>query len=248
VSPAIALHLANDNRIEGMVGLRRYSLDRNITTASVAGPEWKDSGNMSYVVAVRGILHQGDRGTWYPALWYVNDDMSYEVNNVALTKRGVDETYKDAGLGISHNMRVNDNNLLIFGVAVDQAKHTYERTDNNDGVASAAIKKQEDKITTEPVVFAALETQLTHWLTARLGGTKAMVASKTDISDFAAPTGTTSEKERGGTFQFSLGTGIKFNNFDVDMTLNQAFPLSGGWILSGDPATPFTRVSGTYHF
>ena len=75
-----------------------------------------------------------------------------------------------------------------------------------------------------------------------------MQSENTETSDFNTVPVTSKLKERFSDFAFSLGTGIKFNNFDVDMTLNQSFPLSGGWVLSGDPATPFTRVSGTYHF
>ncbi len=255
VGPSIALHLSNDNRIEGSVNFRRYSLDRNTSTAGVAGESWKDAGNMSYSVAVRGILHQGDRGTWYPAVWYVNNDLSYEVRNVAgLGPRNADETYKNLGAGISHNMRVNDNNLLIFGVAASQSKATYKRTDNNtDNLgaplpASGDLKTREFKTTTVPLFFASLETDLTRWLKGRLGATKAMVSDRLETTDYNAPTVAATTKRKFSGFQFSLGTGIKFNNFDVDMTLNESFPLSGGWILSGDAATPFTRVSGTYHF
>ena len=46
----------------------------------------------------------------------------------------------------------------------------------------------------------------------------------------------------------SIGTGIRWNNLDIDMTLNDQFPLSGGYILSGNQAAPFNRVSATYHF
>ena len=250
VGPAVALHLSNDNRIEGTVNFRRYTLDRKISTAGVAGENWKDGGNMSYTVAARAILHQGDRATWYPAFWYVNDDLSYEVTNNPATvgARSADETYKQIGAGISHNMRVNDNNLLIFGVTASQSKATYDRTDNNDAVANGDLKHREFKTTLVPRFFASLETDLTRWLKGRLGATKSMQSERTETSDFNTVAVTSTTKERFSDFQFSLGTGIKFNNFDVDMTLNQSFPLSGGWVLSGDEATPFTRVSGTYHF
>ncbi len=252
VSPGIALHLANDNRLEGTVSFRRYTLDRKVSAGGVAGEQWKDGGNMSYAVSARGILHQGDRATWYPAFWYVNDDLSYEVTNNdtgGIGPRSADETYKNLGAGISHNMRVNDNNLLIFGAAVGQTKASYDRTDNNDGLSSGALRHRELKTTTAPLFFASLETDLTRWLKGRLGATKAMSTQRLETTDFIAPTADTATfKSKFSNFQFSLGTGIKFNNFDVDMTLNQSFPLSGGYILSGDQASPFTRVSGTYHF
>jgi hypothetical protein len=251
VTPAVAIHLSNDNRVEGAVSFRRYSLDRSVSTAGVAGEKWEDGGNMSYGIAARGILHQGDRATWYPAFWYVNDDLSYEVTNndvVGVGARSADETYKNLGAGISHNMRVNDNNLLIFGAAVSQSKATYERTDNNDAVANGDLKTREFKTTMAPLFFASLETDLTRWLKGRVGATKSMQTQQEETSDFNTVPVTVKEKAKFSDFQFSLGTGIKFNNFDVDMTLNESFPLSGGWILSGDAATPFTRVSGTYHF
>jgi hypothetical protein len=250
ITPAIALHMSNDNRIEGAVTFRKYSLDRNTSTGGVAGEQWEDQGNMSYAIAARAILHQGDRATWYPAIWYSNDDLSYEVRNNPATvgPRSADESYKNMGVGISHNMRVNDNNLLIFGATVSQAKHEYERTDNNDGVANGDLRHEEDKLTLAPTFFASLETDLTRWLKGRLGATKSMVNSNIKTTDFNTVAVNTELKEKTSDFSFSLGTGIKFNNFDIDMTLNEAFPLSGGWIMSGDPATPFTRVSGTYHF
>jgi len=47
VTPAVAFHMSNDNRVEGAVTFRNYSLDRNTSTAGVAGESWKDNGSMS---------------------------------------------------------------------------------------------------------------------------------------------------------------------------------------------------------
>jgi hypothetical protein len=246
VTPSIALHMSNDNRVEGAVTFRRYSLDRSATVGGVAGESWKDDGNLSYAVLVRGILNAANNATWYPAVWYVNDDLSYTVKNVAPTDRKVDEKYKNFGAGLSHNMRVNDNNLLIFGVAGMESKHTYERQDNNDAVANADIRTEEDKVTLAPLFFGSLETDATHWLKVRIGASRSLSNTHVDETDFSAAS--VSGKLRVADFNFSLGTGIKWNNLDIDMVLNNAFPLSGGWILSGDPETPFTRASATYHF
>jgi hypothetical protein len=250
VTPAVAFHLKDDDRVETAVTFRDYSLDRSVTAGGVAGEEWKTSGGMSYAIVARAFLHQGDRATWIPAFWYVNDDLGYEVNNViGLGPRGADESYKSLGLGISHNMRVNDNNLLIFGVRVSQFESNFERTDNNTGGAATDTRTQEFTGMLLPEFFASLETDATDWLKIRLGATKSRDTVKLETTDFATPTALNETfEETFSEFEFALGTGIKFNNLDIDMTLNEAFPLSGGWILSGDPATPFTRVSGTYHF
>lgn len=246
ITPAIAFHLQNDNRVEAAVTFRQYSLDRNRTDAGVAGEQWQDDGGLSYAVNLRGIFGGGD-GTWYPAFWWVNDDLSWEVTGIpGLTARSADEKYTSIGAGISRNMRVNDNNLLIFGVAAWQQKTDYERTDNNDAVLDGSISDAELKSTMAPMFFASLETEATSWLKVRLGGTHSMVSSRTELSAFNSDTAT--DKLKTSDFTFNIGAGLKWNNLDVDVTVNEAFPLSGGWVLSGDEETPFTRASATYHF
>jgi hypothetical protein len=246
ITPAIAIHMDNDDRFEAAATYRRYTLDRSDSPAP--GETWQDGGNASYALNARAILHRGGTHTWYPAAWYVNDDLSWEVTGVTPTARSADESYKQFGIGISDNMRVNSDNLLLWGVMFAQDKHSYERTDNNDAVASGATKTFEEKHTMMPLVFAAIETQATSWLTVRIGASRGMLSSRDEFTDFGAPAFTFTDKTRESEFNFSLGTGIKWNNLDVDMTLNEEFPLSGGYILSGNEATPFTRVSATYHF
>jgi hypothetical protein len=247
ITPAIAIHMDNDDRFEAAATYRRYTLDRS--ESPTPGETFEDGGNASYAINARAILHRGGTHTWYPAAWYINDDLSWEVTGVALTARSADESYKQFGIGISDNMRVNSDNLLLWGVMFAQDKHSYERTDNNDGVSAPGVTRTlEEKHTMLPMVFAAIETQATSWLTVRIGGSRAMVSSRDEFTDFAAAPFSSTEKTRESEFNFSLGTGIKWNNLDVDMTLNEEFPLSGGWVLSGNEATPFTRVSATYHF
>jgi hypothetical protein len=246
VTPAIAFHMSNDNRVEAAVTLRNYNLERSTATGGVAGEIWEDNGNLSYAILVRGIMNSGDRATWFPAFWYVNDDLSYTVTNVAATPREVDETYRNYGIGISHNMRVNDNNLLIFGLAVGEEKHSYERTDNNDAVADAQTQDFEEKVTVLPIFFAGLETDATSWLKVRMGATNALVGTDTERNLF--DTNSTKVELGFSDFEFNIGAGLRWNNLDIDVTVNEAFPISGGWILSGDEETPFTRASATYHF
>lgn len=251
ITPSISLHMQNDNRLDLSATYRRYTLDRAQSGAFYAPtPEtWEDGGNASYAFLGRYLMNRGDASQWYLAGWYTNDDLSWEVTGGGLaTPRSADETYKNYGVGIANNMRVNDNNLLIWGLSAWQQKHSYERTDNNDGVASGAEKSLDDKSTMAPLLFAALETEATSWLKVRIGASNAITHEKTEFSDFGAPTGTETVKERFTDFNFSLGTGIRWNNLDIDMTLNEQFPISGGYILSGNQETPFNRVSATYHF
>jgi hypothetical protein len=253
ISPAIALHMNNDNRLEGVVSYRKYSLDRSESLpAPAVNEKWEDQGNASYAVGARMVLNQNDRNVWYPAAWYVNDDLSWTVTNAggnAGITRSADESYKVYGAGISNNMRVNDNNLLLWGVAAWQEKHEYARGDDNTGAGPVGgTKTFEEKTTTAPIVFAAIETDATKWLKVRIGASRALLTYKSTEVSFGAPATTDEFKTRNSDFNFSLGTGIRWNNLDIDMTLNEEFPLSGGWVMSGNEATPFTRVSATYHY
>ena len=248
ITPAITIHLSDDNRIEGAVTYRKYQLDRTATVGGVQGEHWQDDGSASYALTARGFMNQGDRHVWVPAAWYINDDLSWRVENFPAPGdvRSADEKYRSFGVGISDNMRVNDNNLLLWGVTVGESKHTFERSDAF--VAGGEQSAFEEKTSVMPLVFAAIETDATRWLKVRIGANRALVSDRTEDTTFGAPSTTVTTKERTSDFNFSLGTGIRWNNLDVDMTLNEKFPLSGGYILSGDRSTPFTRASATYHF
>jgi hypothetical protein len=249
VTPAITLHMSNDNRFEGAVTYRKYSLDRSTTQPPNADEHWSDDGSASYVVNARMFMNQGDRHVWVPAAWYVNDDLGWRVDNFGGTAgatRSAKETYRQYGVGISDNMRVNDNNLLLWGVSVAQAKHHFTRSDA--AIVAGETQELTEKTTAIPTVFAAIETDATRWLKVRIGANRTLVSDRTEDVTFGPPNTTTTDKTRTSAFNLGLGTGIRWNNLDIDMTLNEKFPLSAGYILSGDRSTPFTRASATYHF
>lgn len=245
ITPSIALHFGDDDRFEAAATYRRFTLDRSTTPATET---FEDGGNASYSIFARAILHRGGTHTWYPAAWYVNNDLSWEVGGVLANPVAADETYKHYGVGISDNMRVNDNNLLLWGVMIAQNKHEYERTDQNVGGVATDFASAEDKTTVLPLVFAALETEATSWLKIRIGASRGHLVDRVETTDFGTPAENTVTKARTSDFNLGIGTGIRWNNLDIDMTLNQQFPLSGGYILSGNEETPFNRVSATYHF
>ena len=91
-----------------------------------------------------------------------------------------------------------------------------------------------NKQTTTPIVIEEKQTPT--------------VEVTTKDEETAFDTDSFTDKEKTSDFNFNLGAGIKWNNLDFDLTLNEAFPLSGGYILSGDQETPATRASATYHF
>jgi len=252
-TPAIAFHMQNDNRIEAALTYRTYTLDRSQTLpAPTPNEKLEDGGNASYAFIGRAVLNQNDKNVWYPVAYYQKDDLSWELTNggnVAGVTRSVDEKYTKYGVGVANNMKVNDNNLLIFGLAMGQEKHEYDRGDDNTGGGPTdPTKNYEFTNTILPVFFAGVETNATRWLTVRMSASHALMNDETKVTEFGTPADASTVKTRGNDFGFSLGTGIRWNNLDIDMVLNESFPLSGGYILSGDNATPFTRISTAYHF
>jgi len=249
VTPSISLHMANDNRLDLSATYRTYNLDRSTSGAAFVLPQkWEGTGSASYALLARYFMNKSAASQWYVAGWYTNDDLSWEVTGYTPTQRSADETYKSFGVGVSNNMKVNDNNTLIWGLSAMQSKHAYDRGDNNDGLISGDTKSIEEKSTLLPVIFAAVETQATSWLKVRIGATNTVRTDENSFSDFDAPTNTDNEKFRLTDFNLALGTGIRWNNLDVDMTLNEEFPFTGGNFLSGSEQAAFTRVSATYHF
>ncbi|MEK7347856.1 MAG: hypothetical protein AABZ94_03215 [Candidatus Eisenbacteria bacterium] len=252
ITPSIALHMQDDNRLDIAATYRRYSLERAESgTFYAPTPEkWEDGGNASYALLARYFMNKSAASQWYVAGWYVNNDLSWEVTNASATvlSRSAEETYKNYGIGISNNMKVNDNNTLIWGLAAWQTKHQYDRGDNNDALISGDTKSLEEKSTMLPILFAAVETQATSWLKVRIGATNMITNDRSDQSDFDSPTNTFSQKIRFTDFNLALGTGIRWNNLDIDMTLNEEFPFTGGNFLSGSEQAAFTRVSATYHY
>jgi len=116
----------------------------------------------------------------------------------------------------------------------------------HDANVNGDIHSFEEKTMLLPIFFAGLETEATSWLKIRMGATQSLDNSETETTAYD---GTSLKiKTHESSFDFNLGAGIRWNNLDFDLTLNEAFPMSGGWILSGDEATPATRASATYHF
>lgn len=249
ITPSLSLHMSNDNRLDVAATYRTYDLERTTSGPAFATPQkWEGTGGASYALLARYFMNKSAASQWYVAGWYTNDDLSWEVTGYTVTPRTADETYKSFGVGISNNMRVNDNNLLIWGLSAYQGKHAYDRGDNNDAVVSGDTKSIEEKSMVLPVIFAAVETQATSWLKVRIGATNMVNNNEESFSDFDVPTNTENIKTKFTDFNLSLGTGIRWNNLDVDMTLNEEFPFTGGNFLSGSEQAAFTRVSATYHF
>ena len=92
----------------------------------------------------------------------------------------------------------------------------------------------------EPAAGSDSENAPSSWLTGRVGCQQARRMEKAgDNLDVNS-----------ADFLYGLGVGVHFNNFDVDATLNQNFPFTGGYFISGESTsgTMFGRITADYHF
>lgn len=149
----------------------------------------------------------------------------------------------DITLGLSLNWDVNTNNMLIFATEVEFLTLKPSKVATND--------QTEVKITNLPKFYVALESDLTSWLTSRVGASKTLekFEQTDDVGDKAT---FTYPSFAGGDFEWSLGLGFHLGEWDIDALLSHEAPFRVGYWVTGfgvNDGDPFiTRVSGTYRF
>lgn len=152
----------------------------------------------------------------------------------------------DFQAGLSMNFDVNTNNMLIFATEVEFISLEPSKRASGD--------QQEVTITHLPMFTVALESDITSWLTTRVGATKTM--RKTTTKDAAGDETITTAPGTGGAgpddFSWSLGAGFHIGEWDVDAVLSEDLPFRMGYWLtgfgSGDDTAPVGRLSATYRF
>jgi hypothetical protein len=194
----------------------------------------EDNG-LSYRASARIMSEVSARTTLVPLAQYTHVDVTAEGSS--------DNTLDSFNLGVAAHHRVNGNDLLIMGIAVNHLKSDSPFLTSAGGTLLAG---GEPGLEVErwdlPALFAALEFSVYDWLTARVGATKTV-----DVVNETRPTGPEIEKTE-SRFFFGLGLGIHFDHFDVDATVNPDAVFTGGYLFSGAVSQPLGRVTGTYYF
>lgn len=158
-------------------------------------------------------------------------------------------------LGVGLDIEVNGSNTLIFAAEYNTGKWEASVPDT----AGA----EEFTVSTLPVFRLALETEITSWLTTRIGA----VHHNTSFTD---KVGNDEEKytddpddiliETGRAFEWFLGAGFSVAEWTIDLELAPETPFSLGYWLTGYSAFggngigmgpaygPVGRISATYGF
>ena len=225
--------------VRGDIGENTY-YDAAITFGNAGGDTLGgfDKGS-SWDFAFRAFYEFQDDLTLVPYFDWNFFDFAY--TNIAATS-GLKKS-SDITLGLSFNWDVNTNNMLIFATEVEWITFKPSKVASGD--------QSEIKLTHLPKFYVALETDVTSWLTTRIGASKTM--EKFEDTDATGDKFTaTAPSSPGGDFDWSLGLGFHVGEWDLDALLSHEAPFRVGYWITGfgvnDPDPFVGRVSGTYRF
>ena len=229
------------------------------TVDNTVGPattlEW-DSGT-AFEIAARMFWDWQDNVTLVPVFDYTTSEYSHSVGPapaVLGTPNGQKTT--DFMLGLGLNMDVNQDNMLVF--ALEWAKRKSEFSNYTSPTDTTEIA--EATINILPALRLALESDITSWLTTRIGAAKYIGSTKWEAQDgdeikespgvpggpFFDPSG----------FDWFLGCGFNFAEWTVDLELAEETPFGlGFWLTGYDDAWadgsghgPVGRISAVYNY
>jgi hypothetical protein len=224
IAGAVDYDLTEDAMLEVGGEVRQYTVQNDLD-------EITDDGSMSFRVSARVFYERAANKTMIPLVTYMRTDLGLE-NSVLETY-----TLDDMMLGAACNHVVNGDDLLIYGAAFRY--RSWEST--MDDVIEDDFTRRDF-----PVLFCALEHRFRDWLVGRGGASQAMVSNDFIEEDVDYPDWNWLWSD----FDFALGIGLEFTNFTIDATLNQNYPFTGFWFVSGQstPRDLFGQVSFTYTY
>ena len=160
-----------------------------------------------------------------------------------------DDAY-DITIGLSGDFDVNANNLLIAAVEVEWSN--WKPGNLPQPIPAGSPQDTEIKQQTLPRFYVALESDITSWLTTRVGATNTLIKTETTTDDGSGASVTFEEKLSTAEFTWHLGAGFHLAEWDIDLLVAEETPFRLGYWLTGFGASvetaPVTRISATYRF
>jgi len=238
----------NDNMVlDAAVTFGKAGGDATFGTTTT---EW-DSGT-AFDIAARLFYDWKDNVTLVPMAEYATSEYSLSYTPAPpgpiLTPNG--DKVTDILIGLGLNMDVNQDNMLVFALEYMNRQWEYANPDT----AAASL----NTITWNymPTVRLALETQITSWLTTRVGAAKYLGSV-----EFEEQGGDT-QKETPGTpnvgigldgFDWFLGCGFNIAEWTIDMELASETPFNLGYWLTGysnysTGSGPVTHIAAVWNY
>jgi hypothetical protein len=219
--------------------------------------------------------------TWVPYASFGTFDFSLQSDSTRVFSRAysVDTlSWKDVHygakgmefiLGLGANIKVNENNLLLFAVE----PYAYSKIEQSDPPAADFVrydgydnwywgKTYESTTTLLPTFRLALESDVRDWLTFRIGAVEQFYKHEDKLS-YTNQYGSDDDDDIeeyeetntyiGSDFGFWMGLGFHVSDFDIDAVVNNNLPFRIGYWLTGYEnnnydGPPVYMLSATYHF
>jgi hypothetical protein len=258
-----AVYDKNTTRIEVSGKLRMNSRsvkDEETRPSPTRSTETNIDGGMEIAAKARGYFAASPSLDIVPVLGFYTTSWKPQVvitpaPNPAPTNQQATEvslTELEAGIGINKKLR---NALLIGGISYVQASNETKITNRNND--SSLARTTTNKTTGLPRVNLGLEYYALDWLTVRLGYYKLMGAQETKQEDrngsitttvTNTSSGTTAPNRSFGDF-VSVGVGMHFGSFNLNMNVQNEFLNNGPWFIGGNQTSNlFGQVSANYAF
>jgi hypothetical protein len=226
--------------------------ETEVASAPAYKLEWDKSTGIE--IAARMFYDWKDYVTVVPLFDYMSTEYSMTQTPTALVIPNGD---KNMGMkvGVGLDLEVNGSNTLVFA-----AEYVYGKWEqSNADTASAPADPTEETTSIFPVFRLALESEITSWLTTRVGATHSNISYtekqggelKWTNQSYIDPVWVN------GGFEWFLGAGFNVAEWTIDMELAPETPFSLGWWLHGYSAFesgefssggPIYRISGVYNF
>ena len=230
------------------------AFDYNIASFTDQNSEFSGYGKVSQdanaMIDIRGrMFYQwSETVTLVPYVAFSTYDFSLKADSALDWK---DNYFGNKGMmfkiGVGANIKINENNLLIFAVE----PYDYYRTEPSDPPTGITYKETETYV---PTFYLALESDVKDWLTFRAGCYKDFYKSKTEQTTEVDHTSETNTYI-GSDFDFFMGLGFHVGDFDIDALVNPELPFKVGYWLTGysdwnnySYDVPVYMISTTYHF
>lgn len=225
--------------------------NRTFLAHDTTGIVYQNDGGGAYLVALRGMWQ------WQPNILVVPVVKFYNITEKAkyadpaeeLTaeqKTPIDNSQSGWQAGFAGNWTLNQNDLFVLGATFGGATFKEKEYPGPGGEGSSAYEYNEKyTYSYTPTIFAALETHLNSWLTARFGATQGVFYTE-KYEDYNSSNVT---KEHYSWFDMNMGVGVKLGTLQLDATLNPDFLHYGPYLISGESTdVMFEKVTATYTF
>ncbi len=234
--------------------------NRSFTQNNGPAAKYEDNGGSTYELAGRMFWKWAPNVMVVPVVKFYSIDLSQKNSGGAragLANGTYDNSIKGWQVGVAGNWTLGSNDLFVVGVTVAQNK-LDQQSDvfNLNGGTLAGFGFSDTLKVTEtfyPQVFMALESQINHWLTLRMGATKGAWHSYKVEGDSPVNGGQQTLTLKDSPFSMNIGTGVKVGSLQFDAVLDNLFYLNPGAQLLGNQraffwgaGAPFEKVSVTY--